>query len=73
MCDGGLCGDGFSTLSNTIGVGDPIPAGINTLGSGDKWCQVGGVATKGNSKTKKTKKEKQPNYGEMLPTIVYLK
>lgn len=39
MCDGGLSGP-FTTLGNTIGVGDPVPAGMDSLGSGDLFGQV---------------------------------
>lgn len=27
----------YATTMNTIGIGDPVPAGTNTLGSGDKF------------------------------------
>lgn len=33
---GGVYGP-FQTLNNTVGIGDPIPAGIETAGSGDRF------------------------------------
>lgn len=74
MCDGGL-GGCYSTLLNTIGVGDPVPPGFgNQLGSGDLFGsgKVKPAVKKGaNQKNSKpVKQTKQPNYGEMLPLMV---
>lgn len=35
----------YNTGFNTIGIGDPVPAGMNTLGSGDLF-QYGNVSNK---------------------------
>lgn len=33
---GGVYGP-FQTLNNTVGIGDPVPAGIDSAGSGDRF------------------------------------
>lgn len=61
---GGL-GGSYSTPMNVVGVGNPVPAGMNgQLGSGDTFTV--------NSKQKKISK-KEPAYGEYLSQCVYLK
>lgn len=58
MCDGGLSGP-FATLGNTIGVGDPVPAGINSLGSGDKYPVIGSKPAVKKSAPANKKERKQ--------------
>jgi hypothetical protein len=67
---GGINGGGFSTPMNTIGIGDPVPAGINTLGSGDLFT----TAVKAGKKGKNQKPQiatKKPAYQSELPYVVY--
>lgn len=52
-CQGGV-GAPYATLNNTIGVADVVPAGINTLGSGDRFD----MGTYGGDKKKKKRKRK---------------
>ena len=35
-----MCDTVYNTPMNTIGVGDPVPFGINSFGSGDLYGQV---------------------------------
>ena len=52
--------DGFSTLNNTPGMGSAVPAGVNKVGSGDKWSNIIGkkpYTQSANSKKKKKKKK----------------
>lgn len=75
MCDGGLSGP-FATMGNTTGIGDPVPARMDSLGSGDLFGQVLRPASKKGAPgvQRKNVKNKQTNsYGEMLPTLVMLK
>ena len=52
MCDfGGMNGGGFSTPFNTIGIGDPTPAGTDNIGSGDIYASL-------NKKPAKKKRSK---------------
>ena len=32
-----MCGVVYNTPMNTVGVGDPVPFGMNSLGSGDRF------------------------------------
>lgn len=65
-----MCDTVYNTPMNTIGVGDPVPFGINSFGSGDLYGQV-------LPKRKKGKQlpytKKQINYGQQLPLIVMAK
>lgn len=37
----------YATTMNTIGIGNPVPAGTNSIGSGDKFdCGKGKIAKK---------------------------
>lgn len=60
MCDGPAYNNAF----NTLGVGDPVPAGENCCGSGDRFD--------GNKKIA-TKKQTISGFPEQMPTIVYVK
>jgi hypothetical protein len=75
MCEfGGVTMGGMQTPFNTIGIGDPVPYGIGTFGSGDKF------ASNSKKKNKKsgiaTKAAPQVSLGvnmEQRPLIVYSK
>jgi hypothetical protein len=32
-----LAASAYATTTNTVGIGDPVPAGTSSLGSGDKF------------------------------------
>lgn len=47
----------YATLGNTIGIGDPVPASGNNLGSGDKFDNQFKMSTKkGSQEVKKVKR-----------------
>lgn len=48
----------FSTPLNTIGVGDIVPAGVNTYGSGDRF-DYGNTIPKKKKSSKKDKRKKE--------------
>lgn len=45
----------YATTTNTVGIGDPVPAGTSSLGSGDKFDNQFKMATK-KAAPKKPKK-----------------
>ena len=59
----------YTTLTNTIGIGNAVPAGGNSeVGSGDRFDT--GAKRK---KETPTEKKKQHNPSEQLPNLIYLK
>ena len=59
----------YATLTNTIGIGNAVPAGGNSeVGSGDRFD----TGAKGKKKPSVAKK-KQHNPSEQLPNLIYLK
>lgn len=58
----------MNTPLNTIGIGNPVPAGMNTLGSGDLF-----QFNKRKKKSNKIKTIKTYNYNLNPPLIVYKK
>lgn len=69
MCDGVV----YNTPMNTIGIGDPVPAGMGIFGSGDRFD--GGIGKKSKNKNKKiySKPPGQHSFNgiQQMPLIVY--
>lgn len=70
MCDGVV----YNTPMNTIGIGDPVPFGINSFGSGDRFDTTPGSNRKSKNKNKKIYSKppvKHPFNGiQQMPLIV---
>lgn len=49
MCDGVV----YNTPMNTVGIGDPVPFGIGTYGSGDRFDTTPDSKSKVKNKNKK--------------------
>lgn len=63
---------GYNNLTNTLGIGDVVPAGMGTLGSGDRFD----TPKKSKKKTQIATKAAAPSsFGgiQPLPTVVYCK
>lgn len=77
-----MCGVVYNTPMNTIGVGDPVPFGTNSYGSGDLFGSIFPGMPKAPKRSKGVKGPKMPkipymkkstNYGQQMPLIVMAK
>lgn len=68
-----MCETVYNTPMNTIGIGNAIPAGINTLGSGDLFQFSTKRKKISSKKHNKIKNIKSINYNLTPPLIVYTK
>lgn len=62
-----MCNVVYNTPMNTLGIGNPVPAGMNTLGSGDLFQ----FSPKRKKIKKITKQQKKANMNP--PLLVYTK
>lgn len=62
----------YNTGFNTLGIGDPIPAGMNTLGSGDLF-QYGNASSKKKKNKQKSFKIATKKFDLHPPLLIYTK
>ena len=62
----------YNTPMNTIGVGDPVPFGINSYGSGDRFDTTPGSKSKNKNKKIYSKPPVQHGFNgiKQMPLIV---
>ncbi len=61
-----MCDVTYNTAFNTVGVGDPVPYGLNSFGSGDRFD----LGPNFNNKKKKGKSYSQYNYNPSKSTMM---
>lgn len=61
----------YNTGFNTLGIGDPVPAGLNTLGSGDLFQY--GTTNKRKKNKQKTFKISTKKFDLHPPLLIYTK
>jgi hypothetical protein len=78
-CGGDACPGGdfggvtapYSTPLNTIGVGDIVPAGVNTYGSGDRFDYGNTIPKKKKSSKKKNRKKENTIFNTLAVKKTY--